>query len=79
MMNDELAPGVRLVNGASELALDPELWTIDLRNGSQFTVIAHGYSVDGDDVVFSLLFKGTPNFQVDSLRIPVEMLPEGFS
>jgi hypothetical protein len=79
MMNEELAPGVRLVQGATELALEPELWTIDLRDGSQIVVIAHNYRVDGEEVVFSLLFRGTPNFLVDALRAPLSLMPEGFS
>ena len=62
-MQDELAPGVRLVRGALELANEPELWTIDLRDGHQVTVMAHGYTVEDDDVVFSLLFRGTPHFE----------------
>ncbi len=79
MKYEELAPGVRLVRGATELASDPELWTIDLRDGNQVTVIAHGYSVEGGEAVFSLLFRGTPHFAVESLRIPLELMPEGFS
>lgn len=78
MRYEELAPGVRDVQGATELAIDPELWTIDLRDGSKITVITHGYHVEGDEVVFSLLFRGTPNFEVDSLRIPLALMPEGF-
>ena len=41
-MSEELAPGVQLMRGATELALDPELWTIKLRDGSELTVLAHG-------------------------------------
>jgi hypothetical protein len=79
MTYEELAPGVRLVRGARELAGDPQLWTIDLRDGQQLTVIAHAYSVEGEEVVFSLLFRGTPNFEVDALRLPLSLLPVGFS
>lgn len=79
MIDDELAPGVRLVPNATELVDEPELWTIDLRDGHQVTVIAHGYSIEGTAVVFSLLFRGTPHFHVESLRIPLALLPEGFS
>lgn len=64
---------------ARELAAPPELWQIELRDGRQITVIAHAYSVEGDEVVFSLLFKGDPNFEVDSLRVPLFLLPDGFS
>jgi len=79
MNYEEIAPGVRLVHGGGELAGDPRLWTIDLRNGSPITVMAHGYSIESDDVVFSVLLRGTPNFEVESLRIPLALLPEGFS
>jgi len=41
-------------------------------------VLAHGYSIEGDYCEFSLLFEGEPNFQVTSLRIPLELLEEGF-
>ena len=78
-MYEELAPGVRLVRNATQLANEPELWAIELRDGHQITVIAHGYSIEGDDVVFSLLFRGTPHFEVESLRIPLMLMPDGFS
>ena len=79
MNYEELAPGVRVVHDAQELAGEPQLWTIDLRDGHQITVMAHGYSVEGNEVIFSLLFRGTPHFEVESLRIPLELMPEGFS
>lgn len=50
--------------------MEPELWTVDLRDGSQLTVLAHSRAVDGDEVVFSLLFSGRPNLLVESLRSP---------
>lgn len=62
-----------------QLAAPPEHWDIALRDGSQIKVIAHAYCVEGDQVVFSLLCKGAPNFEVESLRIPLALMPEGFS
>ncbi len=70
---------VRVVHNALELAMEPELWTVDLRDGSQITVLTHGYSVEGTEVVFSLLFKGKPHFQLDTLRIPLALMPEDYS
>ncbi|MDR7160141.1 hypothetical protein [Arthrobacter sp. BE255] len=77
MKTDE--PANNRLSEALELVSEPQLWDIDLRDGSQITVITHGYSVEGDVVVFSLLFRGKPNFFVDSLRIPLALLPDGFS
>lgn len=76
---EELAPGVRVVHNALELAMEPELWTVDLRDGSQLTVLAHSRSVQGHEVVFSLLFSGKPNLLVESLRIPLALMPEDYS
>lgn len=62
-----------------QLAAPPEYWDISLRDGSQIIVLAHAYSVDGDKVLFSLLCRGTPNFEIESLRIPLALMPEDFS
>jgi hypothetical protein len=42
-------------------------------------VLTHGYSVEDGFCEFSLLFEGQPNFFVPSLRIPLDLLEEGFS
>ena len=76
---EHLSPGVRVIHTALELAMEPELWTVDLRDGSQITVLTHGYSVEGSEVVFSLLFKGKPHFQLDTLRIPLALMPDDYS
>lgn len=62
-----------------ELAVPPEYWDIDLRDGRQIKILAHAYCIEADQVVFSLLCKGTPNFEIESLRIPLALMPEGFS
>lgn len=67
------------IQNALELAIEPNLWRVEMRDGSRIEILAHAYSVEGDDCVFSLLFKGTPHFEVTSLRIPLTFLPEGFS
>ncbi|WP_375431494.1 hypothetical protein [uncultured Friedmanniella sp.] len=67
------------VEEASELAMPAEHWEIPLRDGDHISVFTHAYSVEGAEVVFSLLFKGSPNFEVDTLRIPLSLLPDGFS
>lgn len=69
---------MRLVPGALTLTSEPELWKIRLRNGDELEVLTHGYSVEGEYCEFSLLFEGEPNFFVTSLRIPLELLEEGF-
>lgn len=76
---EDLSSSVRVVRNALELAMEPELWAVDLRNGSQITVLTHGYSVEGNEVVFSLLFKGEPPFELDTLRIPLALMPEDYS
>ncbi len=70
---------MRVIENATELALEPEEWDVTLKDGSLLQVLAHGYSVDGRYCVFKLLFRGSPNFEVASLRIPLSLLPEGFS
>lgn len=67
------------LNEALELAMPAEQWKIELRNGHHLKVFCHAYSVEGDNVVFSLLFRGAPNYEVDALTIPLALLPEGFS
>lgn len=64
---------------ALELAMPAEQWEIELRDGKHLSVLCHAYSVEGEEVVFSLLFRGAPNFEVDTLTIPLTLLPEGFS
>jgi hypothetical protein len=67
------------VENAIELAIAPEVWEIELRDGARMKVLAHAYHVERGEAVFSLLFKGRPNFEVESLRIPLEVLPPDFS
>lgn len=62
-----------------ELAFPPEFWDLELRDGDELVVMTHGYHVDGDEVVFSLQCVGTPDFEVESLRIPLALFPEGFA
>ncbi|WP_416417187.1 hypothetical protein [Paenarthrobacter aromaticivorans] len=78
MRIEEWPSGTRVVRDALRLAMDPELWTLDLRDGSQMTVLAHAYCIENDEVVFSLLFEGEPNFEVETLRVPLGLFPEGF-
>jgi hypothetical protein len=37
-------------------------------------VLTHGYSVEGDRYVFSLLFRGTPNVDVTVLSLPAHLV-----
>ena len=59
---------------ARELACPPERWFIDLVTGETLEVLTHGYSIEGDRYVFSLLFRGTPNFNVTVLSLPAAMV-----
>jgi hypothetical protein len=59
---------------ARELACPPERWFVDLVTGETLEVLTHGYSIQGDRYVFSLLFYGTPNFEVTVLSLPVSMV-----
>ncbi|GAB4064974.1 hypothetical protein GCM10028777_13090 [Angustibacter speluncae] len=69
---------MEVIHGALELAIAPEIWTVELRDGRSIEVLTHGYSIEGDDCVFSLLFRGEPNFEVTSLRLPLALLPADF-
>jgi hypothetical protein len=64
---------------ALELAMPAERWEIQLRDGKQLAVLTHAYSVAGDEVVFSLLFKGSPHQEVEVLRMPRSLFPNDFS
>jgi hypothetical protein len=65
--------------GAIELAMEAEVWTVQLRDQSEIEVLAHAYSVEDGYCIFSLLFKGEPHFLVTSLRLPLALLPEDFT
>jgi hypothetical protein len=60
--------------GHSELASEPGTWHITLVSGSDIRATAHGYSKEGNFYVFSLLMEGEPRFEVEVLRIPVEII-----
>lgn len=55
---------------ATELAAPPERWYVDLTTGDSLEILTHGYSIEGDRYVFSLLFRGEPNYEVTVLSIP---------
>lgn len=50
------------------LASEPGRWQVGLTMGGSIHLLAHGYSIDGDDYVFSLLIDGMPPFEVDVVR-----------
>jgi hypothetical protein len=60
--------------GHLELASEPGTWHITLVSGGGIETTAHGYSKEGDLYVFSLLMEGRPRFEVDVLRIPVNVV-----
>lgn len=67
------------LSGTLELARPAERWQIQLRDGKQLAVLTHAYSVEGEEVVFSLLFKGSPHQEVEVLRMPRSLFPDDFS
>jgi hypothetical protein len=57
-----------------ELAAELGTWYVTLVIGSDIDVSAHGYSKEGDFYVFSLLMAGEPCFEVNILRLPVNLV-----
>lgn len=56
------------------LKVEPEIWIVRLRDGRAIEVMAHAWTLDGDDCVFSLLFEGQPAIEAPVLRIPRDLL-----
>jgi hypothetical protein len=65
---------MKIYEDALELAIAPERWFVDLVTGESLEVLTHGYSIEKGRYRFSLLFSGTPNFEVTVLSLPVEMV-----
>ena len=53
-----------------ELLLDLNEWLVTLENGSVIQIMAHGYSEEGDEFVFSALASAKPNYEIHLVRIP---------
>lgn len=58
------------------LTSEPELWDVKLRDGRAIQVMAHAWTIEGDECVFSVLFEGRPNVDVPVLRIPKDLLAD---
>jgi hypothetical protein len=58
----------------NELVLDLDEWIVTLRDGSVLRLLAHGYSQEGDEYVFSALMRGKPHYEVYLARIPVAIV-----
>jgi hypothetical protein len=54
--------------------MPPERWLVDLATGDVLEVLTHGYSIEDGRYVFSLLFRGSPNFEVTVLSIPASLV-----
>jgi hypothetical protein len=65
---------MRTYDQAQTLAIAPEQWFVDLTTGDTLEVLTHGYSIEDGRYVFSLLFKGEPNFEVTVLSLPVALV-----
>jgi len=63
-------------DGFGSLAMPPEHWFVDLTTGDTLEVLMHGHSIEGERHVFSLLFKGKPNFEVAVLSIPSSLVKD---
>jgi len=61
---------------AIELAIAPGRWFVELVTGETLEVLTHGYSIHEERYVFSLRFRGSPNFQVTSFSLPVSAVAE---
>jgi hypothetical protein len=60
--------------GHLELVSELGTWHITLVTGNDIEATAHGYSKEENDYVFSLLMEGEPPFEIDVLRIPVDIV-----
>ena len=58
------------------LAVELGDWDITLRTGEVVALHAHNYSQVGDQYVFNLLMEGTPCYQVEIARFPIEIVSE---
>lgn len=66
-MTESFPPDMRL-------ASEPGQWQVTLSSGELIQLLAHGFSIEEDQYVFSLLIEGTPAFEVDVMRIPVSIV-----
>lgn len=57
-----------------QLASEPGTWEIAIKTGEKLQLAAHGYSVEVDEYVFTLLMEGEPCFEFEVLRIPVQVV-----
>ncbi len=57
-----------------QLAAEPAIWKVTLNSGETLSVLTHGYAVEGDEYVFTLLMEGEPCFEVEVLRIPSHLV-----
>ena len=62
-MTERLGPEMRL-------ASEPGEWRVTLTSGETIQLLAHGYSMEEDEYVFSLLMDGKPPFEVQAARLP---------
>lgn len=65
---------MQVYDEARTLAIAPERWFVELTTGATLEVLTHGYHIEDGRYVFSLLFKGEPNFEVTVLSIPADLV-----
>jgi hypothetical protein len=77
-MTNDADDSLRIFPQAETLDGPPQQWDIPLKDGETLTVLAHGYHIENNLVIFSLLFKGTPSFEIDTLRIPISYFADDY-
>ena len=64
----------KVYEDAEELVSPPQRWTVELTTGDNLVILANDRRVEGDRCIFSLLFRGEPNFFVTCLSLPAALV-----
>ena len=64
---------------AHELTDDLNEWVVTLRDGVEVRLLAHAYSEEGSEFVFSALMRGKPNYEIHLARIPRHIVASVFN
>jgi hypothetical protein len=57
-----------------QLVSDMPEWIVTLRDGAVIRLLAHGYSNEDEELVFSALMYGRPHYEVHLVRIPASIV-----
>lgn len=58
------------------LVHEPAKWTIETTTAETIVLWAHGYSVKGDQHVFSLLLEGLPAVELPVVSVPSSLIAQ---